>query len=120
MARLKRSSKVVDKAEKRLAGLITINSNLDLGNGLTTQSFTEEIDKLRQRLTGYNSALAAIDAATNEIAVAEKDLADLTEQMLIAVAYKYGKNSSEYTMAGGITKTTRKRISRKPNLPIAS
>ncbi len=120
MARLKRSSKVVDKAEKRLAGLITINSNLDLGNGLTTQSFTEEIDKLRQRLTGYNSALAAIDAATNEIAVAEKSLADLTEQMLIAVAYTYGKNSSEYTMAGGITKTTRKRISRKPNLPIAS
>ncbi len=46
--------------------------------------------------------------------------ADLTEQMLIAVAYKYGKNSSEYTMAGGVTKTTRKRVVRKPNVPLAS
>jgi uncharacterized protein YukE len=120
MARLKRSSKVVDKAEKRLAGLVTISPELDLGQGLTAQTFSAEIEKLRQRLTGYNSTLAAVDAANNEILAAEKELADLSEQMLIAVAYKYGKNSSEYTMAGGVAKTRRKRAVRKTSDPIAS
>jgi hypothetical protein len=120
MARLKRSSKVVDKAERRLAGLVTISPDLDLGNGLTVQFFSAEIEKLRQRLTGYNSALAGIDAANNEILSAEKSLADLSEQMLIAVAYKYSKNSSEYTMAGGVIKTRRKRAARKPSAPLAS
>ncbi len=119
MARLKKSSKVIDKAEKRLSGLVTINANLDLGNGLSAQVFTDEITKLRQQITSYNSALAAIDAANNEIAAAEKNLANLSEKMLIAVAYQYGKDSSEYTKAGGVSTTNRKRPARKATMPIA-
>jgi hypothetical protein len=120
MARLKRSSKIVEKAEKRLSGLVTISDNLDLGNGLSNQVFTEEITKLRQQIATYNSYLAAIDAANNEITAAEKNLATLSEKMLIAVAYQYGKDSSEYTKAGGVSSTNRKRPARKSTLPIAS
>lgn len=43
----------------------------------------------------------------------EKQLRDLSERMLIAVAAKYGKNSYEYEMAGGVRKSERKRPVRK-------
>jgi len=41
----------------------------------------------------------------------EKSLGDLADQMLIGVAFKYGKNSREYEMAGGVRKSERIRRS---------
>ena len=44
---------------------------------------------------------------------AEKAIRDLSERMLAGVASKYGKDSSEYEMAGGTRKSERKRPTRK-------
>lgn len=38
---------------------------------------------------------------------------DYSERILLGVAMKYGKNSDEYEMAGGIRKSERKRPVRK-------
>ncbi|BAZ49860.1 hypothetical protein NIES4103_24730 [Nostoc sp. NIES-4103] len=43
----------------------------------------------------------------------EQDLADYSEKMLRGIAYKYGSNSHEYQMAGGIRKSDRKRTARQ-------
>jgi hypothetical protein len=56
------------------------------------------------------------DAAYTAMLEAEKSLQYLTEHMLIGVAWKYGKNSSEYEMAGGIRKSDRKRPMRKAKI----
>ncbi|MHC5599596.1 MAG: hypothetical protein ACYTXC_27285 [Nostoc sp.] len=37
----------------------------------------------------------------------------ITEHMLLSVAAKYGKNSDEYKMAGGVRRSDRKRPVRK-------
>ncbi len=51
-----------------------------------------------------------IDSSKTEMEELDKILNDLTEKMLIGVAFKYGKDSREYQMAGGVRKSDRIRI----------
>lgn len=48
----------------------------------------------------------------------EKDLAELSERILSAVSVKYGRNSTEYEMAGGVRRSERR--SRQPKESNAS
>lgn len=113
MPRPKRSSKVVDKAERRMAAIKSISANLDLGNGHTVDSFNTAIEATRNKLSDYNSSLSTADAAQNALVEAEKKLMEITEHVLLSVAAKYGKDSHEYEMAGGTRKSERKRPVRK-------
>jgi uncharacterized protein YoxC len=113
MPRLKRSSAVLDNAERRAAGLKSISSSLDLGNGLTIEAFSELIQDMQDKLEAYNMSLSAVDAAHSKVQEVERSLRDLSEHMLLGVAVKYGKNSYEYEMAGGTRKSERKRPARK-------
>jgi hypothetical protein len=63
--------------------------------------------QLRSRIDSYNTALTALDNARNEIATLEKNLNDLSDQMLTGVAFTYGKDSDQYEMAGGVKKSDR-------------
>lgn len=113
MSRRKRSSKILEKAERRSAGLHSINEELDLGNGLSVDGFDEAIEATRTRLTDYNKALSTVDKLYTEMLETERKLGDMAEHMLLGVASKYGKNSAEYEMAGGVRKSERKRPARK-------
>ena len=113
MARQKRKSNVLDSAQQRAAGLASISSTLDLGNGLTLVSFNSAIADTRTKLDAYNAALSTADSANNALLQAEKSLTTLNERMLLGVATKFGKDSSEYEMAGGVRKSERKRPARQ-------
>lgn len=113
MARLKRSSQVLEKAERRCAGLKSINVTLDLGDGLTLEKYLLLIDGLRSHLATYNESLLIVDRAAGIVQDTEQQLKTLSERMLIAVAAKYGKDSYEYEMAGGTRKSDRKRPTRR-------
>ncbi len=113
MARLKRSSQVLEKAEHRCAGLKSISGTLDLGEGLTVENYLLLIDSLRSNLATYNESLSIVDRAASTVQDTEELLKSLSERMLIAVAAKYGKDSYEYEMAGGTRKSARKRSTRK-------
>ena len=71
------------------------------------------LELLRSQLATYNESLSFVDRALSTVRDTEKEIRDLSERMLIAVAAKYGKNSYEYEMAGGIRKSERKRPMRK-------
>lgn len=113
MTRLKRSSQVLEKAERRCAGLKSINVALDLGGGLTLENYLLLIDGLRSQLASYNESLSIVDRAASTVQDTEQQLRTLSERMLIAVAAKYGKDSYEYEMAGGTRKSERKRPTRR-------
>jgi uncharacterized protein YukE len=113
MVRMKRSSRILSNAEKRLASIESINSGLDVGEGLTVQNYTGKIDKLRQSLQAYNRTLSTIDNLLTQVIENEEDLADFSEKILRGIAYKYGNNSHEYQMAGGTRKSDRKRTARQ-------
>ncbi|MBD2205481.1 hypothetical protein H6G33_24370 [Calothrix sp. FACHB-1219] len=113
MARMKRSSRILSNAEKRLASIESINSSLDVGEGLTVQGYNDKIETLRQSLKVYNRALSTIDNLLTQILENEQDLAEYSEKFLRGIAYKFGNNSHEYQMAGGTRKSDRKRPGRQ-------
>jgi len=104
MTRKKKNSRVLEKAESRIAGLRSISPMLDVGNGLTVAAYMQLINDLRELLSDYNTALSAIDKTHSAIAKAERTLGDFSEHILMGVAIKYGKSSDEYQMAGGSRK----------------
>ncbi|MCA1994475.1 MAG: hypothetical protein LDL41_20875, partial [Coleofasciculus sp. S288] len=107
MPRQKRTSRILEKAEFRAAGLKAINPTLDFGDTHNVTNLTELIDQLRTKIDAYNTALVMIDSSKAEIDELEKTLGDFSEKMLIGVAFKYGKDSREYEMAGGVRKSDR-------------
>ncbi|MBW4465734.1 MAG: hypothetical protein KME07_09895 [Pegethrix bostrychoides GSE-TBD4-15B] len=109
MPRRKRSSDTIDKAQRRLAGIRSIDPNLNLGNSLTTDSFATLINDSQQKLEAYNTALSIVDQTYNEILQTEQALAEYSERMLTGVASKYGRYSNEYVMAGGSPRRTTRR-----------
>ncbi len=111
MARKKRTSRVLEKAELRSAGLKAINSTLDFGDTRNLDNLSQIMGQLRSKIDAYNTALSVIDSSKGEIEELEKTLGDLCEKMLIGVAFQYGKDSREYEMAGGVRKSERIRKS---------
>ncbi|MEH1920257.1 hypothetical protein [Nostoc sp.] len=116
MSRRKRTSRVLEKAELRSAGLKAIDSNLDFGNNCDLQNLAQSIEQLRTMLDAYNTALVLIDSSKTKIDAMEKSLSNLTDKMVMGVAFKYGKDSSEYEMAGGVRDSERIRKSRLSRL----
>ncbi|XGB42155.1 MAG: hypothetical protein LVS60_18685 [Nodosilinea sp. LVE1205-7] len=113
MVRLKRSSQILEKAERRAAGLKSIDPSLNLGNGLSLRSYCRLMDRLREQIADYNETLALADRANRSVRDGEQKLRELSERMLIAVAARYGKDSPEYEMAGGTRRSNRKRPHRR-------
>jgi ABC-type hemin transport system substrate-binding protein len=111
MTRQKRTSRVLEKAQLRAANLRAIDPNLDLGSARSLSALTQHIEQLSAKLETYNTALTLIDSSKVEIDEMERTLADLTDQMLAAVSFKYGNDSREYAMAGGTRKSDRIRKS---------
>jgi uncharacterized protein YukE len=113
MARIKRNSRTLGKAEVRLASIKSISPTLDVGEGLTIKDYTGKIESLRQSLEAYNTTLSTIDVLLIQLVEHEQELADYSEKILRGIAYKYGNNSHEYQMAGGTRKSDRKRTVRQ-------
>ena len=113
MARKKRTSKILETAHQRLAGLNAIDPPLDLGSILTLANYSTKINNFRAKLDKYNQTLAALDDLQNELDDDEDDLRDTNKRMLSAVEAHYGSDSSAYEQAGGTPTRDRKRPSRK-------
>ncbi len=113
MTRLKSSSPASEKAQTRLASLSSIDPALDLGSGLTLAAYRAAIQDAQAKLETYNNLLSQADEALNRLRAAEADLRSLSERMLAGVAVKFGKDSNEYEMGGGVRKSEIKRPVRK-------
>jgi len=60
---------------------------------------------MREKQDAYNQLLSTVDTAYVEMMEFEKTLADLTDHMLLDIASRFGRNSSEYEAAGGVRKS---------------
>jgi CII-binding regulator of phage lambda lysogenization HflD len=113
MSRRKKSTSHIEQAVTRLAALKSIDTKMDLGNGLDVPKYETAIKDLQTKLGDYNTMLSLVDEKLNMVQTSEKTLLDLSERMLAGVASKFGKNSDEYEKAGGKKKSERKRPARK-------
>lgn len=118
MPRQKRTSRILEKAELRTAGMKSIVPSIKFDEECNLDKLIESIEQLRKKIDIYNTALSVVDSSKTEIKDMEKKLSQLSEKMLMVVAIKYGKDSPEYEMAGGIRSSDRIskiRSSRKKN-----
>ena len=113
MGRRKKTSAILQKAQIRLAGLRSIDGKLDLGHGVSTPTFGKQVDGLRQTIDNYNSMLSTLDDLANAIEKEERELAIASENVLLSVKVKFGKDSSEYEMVGGTRLSDRRRPRRR-------
>ncbi|MHC5936422.1 hypothetical protein [Nostoc sp.] len=114
MARRKRNSSVLERADRRIESLESISVELDFGEGLTMQAYTITINDLRSTLAAYNTALSTIDKLTDDVKNAEKIVTAMSEKMLLGVGSRYGKTSQQYQMAGGVRRGNNKNKQRTP------
>ena len=63
MAYLKKSSKDFENAIKRMASLKSIDPALDLGNGLSVETYQQSIDQVSNAMEAYNTYLSLADSA---------------------------------------------------------
>ena len=118
MSRRKRSSIILEKAQRRVASIKAIDPTLDLGNGLSLNALSTLATDIQQKLETYNTALSTIDQSALAIQTGERSLSELSERMLLGIASKYGKYSEEYIMAGGKPrKTSQRRTSQSEPQP---
>ena len=110
----KKSAPILEAASTRVAGLKSIDNELDLGNGLTVLTYATAIVALRTILEEYNTVLTDVDVKRSEFKEKQKALKDLHERMLMGVGAKFGKDSVEYAQAGGVRKSERKKSKPAP------
>jgi len=101
MARLKRSSRGLEQAIRRLAGMRSISETLEFGDGLSLAEYDARIQALQTQLSNYNTMLSTIDQMAGQTTLMEKELRSYSEKMLLNVAARYGKDSLQYVQAGG-------------------
>ncbi|MCC5627953.1 hypothetical protein LC613_07315 [Nostoc sphaeroides CHAB 2801] len=116
MPRRKRNSRILEKAEFRVAGLKAIDPNINFNDTCNLQNLTQLIDNFHNMLDEYNAALAMIDSSRKKLDEMEKTLSQVSDKMLMGVGFKYGKNSNEYELAGGVRDSDRVRKSRLTRL----
>lgn len=104
----------LEKGTTRLSSVKSIDPEIDLGNGITASNYETQINLLRTNLNKYNTALSTIDDLYNECIAQIDVVRDWNDRVLTGVATKFGKNSSQYEMAGGVKKSERKKSSSKP------
>jgi hypothetical protein len=118
MPRRKRTSSALQNAQTRIAAIQTIDPKLDLGSGISVVDFNKKLEATRKALEEYNKALSAIDQTGSYVTELERSLTDLSNRMLSGVATIYGKSSSQYKMAYGSKRTTRKRPAPESSTPV--
>jgi hypothetical protein len=106
----------LDKGTTRLASVKSIDPVIDLGNGITAANYETQVNLLRTKLATYNTALSTIDDLYNECIAQIDVVRDWNDRVLTGVATKFGKNSSQYEMAGGVKKSERKKQTPKPSV----
>jgi hypothetical protein len=110
-------SRLNAKLDRRLNGLKNIDPNLELGEGLTVAVLETKIKEFKVMLDDYNLTLVENETKRSKVRAMEPVMGDLAEWILHAVSTKFGNNSAEYTSAGGVRKSERKKPVKRASSP---
>ncbi|MDZ7959266.1 MAG: hypothetical protein RMY34_15520 [Aulosira sp. DedQUE10] len=116
MAQKQRTSRILEKAEFRVARLKAIDPNITFDDNYNLRNLTQIIQQFHNMLDEYNADMAVIDSSRTKLDEMEKTLKNISDKMLAGVGFKYGKDSNEYELAGGVKQSERTRKSRLTRL----
>ncbi|HYY93403.1 MAG TPA: hypothetical protein VE713_02720 [Pyrinomonadaceae bacterium] len=84
MARLRRSSTILETARQRLSGLKSITPKPDFGPALDIDQYEQDINALGTSLDKYNQTVSLLDQMQNALEADEAKLNDKSKRMLAA------------------------------------
>jgi len=99
--------------ETNIAGMTSIDEDLDVGNGVSVASARTILAESRKALEEYNASLAASDEKLNVFNEKNRLARAFNKKVKPAIGLKYGTNSSEYEKAGGVRESERKKPAKK-------
>ena len=85
-----------------------------MGETVSVAEGTTRVAAAVKTLSDYNKALKTADDLLNKLKGQEKDLNTWSSRALNGGKFKYGDDSSEYEMAGGIRESERGKLVREP------
>ncbi len=112
MARPRRKSKNLQVARQRFAGLKQIE-NPDFGPNTKPSDYEAEINGYSADEDEYNGEVAALDDRQNRLDARDRGLGQWNQRILAAVKGRYGGDSSEYELVGGVRSSERKKPTKK-------
>jgi hypothetical protein len=114
MTQRTRTSPILKKAQTRNVAIQSIDPNFDIGNGISVVEFSASIEDTITKVNRYNLALSTLTQLKNEMMASEKALANHHERVLSSISGKFGRNSTEYEMAGGRKRATKIKTKATP------
>lgn len=115
MARQRKTKTLaMTEGEQKIAGMKSIDQNLDLGNDASVAAGEAIIAAERVILEEYNSLLAQADAKLNQLQAQDRLMRAFNKKVLPAVGLKYGTDSDEYEKVGGVRESERRKRTPKP------
>ena len=118
--RKKRTSKALELARQRLAGLKKIAPKPNLGANVTEESYEAAVNAFSNDLDAYNGEIAGLDEQANRLDTSEQHLKDFNQRVLAAVRGQFGPDSNELEEVGGRRRSDRKRPARFKKAPVAA
>ena len=109
LSKFRRKSTPLDVARSRCEGLASQDPQMDLGNGLSIQSYQSSIAALEMQLLKVNNMAADLQTERALLRDIETQMRDLNDRYMKATAAKFGTSSYEYMAIGGVRKIDRKR-----------
>ncbi len=105
----RRKSTSLDVAKSRWQGMVSQDPQMDLGNGLSAESYKTAIDALEAKVLRVNNVSAEAQTERAELREMEREINDLNDRYFRGTAAKFGTSSIEYMAVGGTRKKDRKR-----------
>jgi hypothetical protein len=112
--RRKTASEAMNELEQNVAGMKSIEPDLDAGSGVTVATGEALLADARAALEDYNATLAMSDEKLNVFIAKDKLTRAFNKKIKPAVGLKYGTDSDEYEKVGGVRESERKKPVRKP------
>ncbi len=118
MARNATSNPTYKKMEDRLTGLKSIDTALELHNGIKVMDGEVLKSNYKKVEEDLNIMLTNLEAKRSELKALEKQLNQFSKLALIGVKSQFGDDSMEYAKAGGVRLSQRQKPQRNAKTPV--
>lgn len=102
MSKMRNYSRCIQAAERRLAQLIAIDPNLDLGEGRTVAAFRMNLDKLRARSKSCHDMAAQLSKEREVLNMEEDAMTRMSADYRLAALLRYGAKSPQVAQLTGV------------------
>ena len=109
----KAAALLLNKANKRLAGMTSIDKKLDLGGGLSVEAMTRQINDFANTLELAHKLESDLQKTYVKLDVMSMEMRDVNQRIMMGVGSRFGLNSDAYQQVGGTRKSKRKRPVRR-------